>query len=64
LLEEERQVSQNYLNKLPGEKIRDLMESWAMEDITTNDDIQNIQDEMWMTAEDFERRLDQDIKGY
>eukprot|EP00347_Sterkiella_histriomuscorum_P013315 403365187 len=77
LIQEDRPYTQRLLgNNPPGDKIREMMHIWDMQKIDTNEDIlqlkvsrfiinnDNLQGELWVTAEEFERKLEDDIKGF
>ena len=48
----------------PGEKIRQMVEQWAAVKLETNDEIEGLQEKMWVTVEDFQQKLEDDLKGY
>ncbi|CDW88403.1 UNKNOWN [Stylonychia lemnae] len=65
LIEEDRPQTLKLLgDEPPGEKIREMMEIWDNAKIDSNYDLEQLQGELWVTAEEFEKKLEDDIKGY
>eukprot|EP00347_Sterkiella_histriomuscorum_P005708 403355571 len=65
LIQEDRPYTQRLLgDNPPGDRIREMMHIWDMQKIDTNEDILQLKGELWVTAEEFERKLEDDIKGF
>eukprot|EP00347_Sterkiella_histriomuscorum_P013592 403364126 len=54
-------------NKQPGNKIQNMLESWEAEiknKCWSKDELENYAGELWLTADQFEKDLQDDVKGF
>ena len=52
------------LDDPPSLKLKEIIEEWDQQPIYTNEEIEQLKNEMWITREDFEKKLENDINGF